>query len=288
MKSAQLLICLTIASLIVGCGSQKSAVDDGDLSAQHVGTEITPSVNPSVAVGQSLPNTRKETGTSADKLEGFVSPVNSSFPKSVQNDVTGQSFEQTIAIPTVRKSSVLASLQTGRDNPFALAEQPEFEVRFVPAQTSTSLPPVPNVGLGPEPGASLQPGALVVPMELSPSTPVVVVPQELAEIAVAPDPQLVLPAPSELPPVVSPVAMAPQEISPTALAEAVEIKGVVQLGDQVAVIVNEGEGRLSRTVQEGARLAGGQVELRRIETTAAEPQVVLVQNGVEIVRGVGV
>lgn len=287
MKSAQLVTFLAIASLIAGCNSQESSVDDSgvsDKAAVDAGSHIA--VDASVEINQALSKkTSQVSATSAQALEGFVSSPDPSYPKSAQ--ATRDSLGDGAAVKA-KSSSVLVSSQAGRDNPFALAAQPDFEVRFVPAKASNSLPPVPNVGLGPEPGASLQPvSAVAQPMALRPAVPTVLVPQEQEPISFIPaSPSALLP--SNEPPVVSPTTGLAEAVSPTALAEAVEIKGVVQLGDQIAVIVNEGEGKLSRTVQPGARLAGGQVELRRIDTTAAEPQVVLVQNGVEIVRGVGV
>ena len=71
------------------------------------------------------------------------------------------------------------------------------------------------------------------------------------------------------------------------LARAVQVTGVVQVGDKVYAIVNAPNEPTSRYVQAGQRLAGGQVLVRRIETNRAEPVVILEQNGVEVVRAVG-
>ncbi len=295
MKSAQLVTFLAIASLIVGCRFQDSAVDDAGLPAKaQVDAESETVVNDSVEViSQSLSATSQVTVTSGHGLEGFVSTQNSLLPKSsAATKTTRKSVGAANTAPKAKKLSGLVLSKSGRDNPFALADQPDFEIRFLAAKASdaTPLPPVPNVGLGPEPGASLLPvpASVTGPMELRPAVPTVVVPQEQPGVAPVPNSQLAVPPSSLIPTVASPVSMIPKATSPTALAEAVEIRGVVQLGDQISVIINEGEGTVSRTVQPGARLAGGQVELRRIDTTTAEPQIVLVQNGIEIVRGVGV
>ena len=289
MKSAPLVAFLAIASLTVSCGSQESAVNDAGVPVQtQADAGNVPVVDALLEGYQTQSKTSQVVSTSASGLEGFVSNATSPLPKS-QAHAARQSLKDAGRASKFPKLSVLSTTKTGRENPFALAEQPEFEVRFLAAKASTALPPIPSVGLGPEPGASLLPVSPVAePIELPPALPTVVVPQEASGIALAPNPQLVAPPSPVLSPLPSPATTIPQETSPTALAEAVEIKGVVQLGDQIAVIINEGEGTLSRTVQAGARLAGGQVELRRIETTTAEPQVVLVQNGVEIVRGIGV
>lgn len=84
----------------------------------------------------------------------------------------------------------------------------------------------------------------------------------------------------------SPIAANPPRPQPV-LARAVQVTGVVQVGDQVYAIVNAPNEPTSRYVQEGQRLAGGQVLVRRIEMNRAEPVVILEQNGVEVVRAVG-
>lgn len=84
----------------------------------------------------------------------------------------------------------------------------------------------------------------------------------------------------------SPIKVNPPRPQPE-LARAVQVTGVVQVGDQVFAIVNAPNEPTSRYVQEGQRLAGGQVLVRRIETNRAEPVVILEQFGVEVVRAVG-
>ena len=71
------------------------------------------------------------------------------------------------------------------------------------------------------------------------------------------------------------------------LAKAVEVTGVVQIGNQAYAIVNAPNEPTSRYVQEGQRLAGGQVLVRRIDFNRASPVVILEQSGVEVVRAVG-
>jgi hypothetical protein len=71
------------------------------------------------------------------------------------------------------------------------------------------------------------------------------------------------------------------------LARAVQVTGVVQVGETLYAIVNAPNEPTSRYVQAGQRLSNGKVLVRRIETTGAEPKVVLEQFGVEVVRAVG-
>lgn len=84
----------------------------------------------------------------------------------------------------------------------------------------------------------------------------------------------------------SPIASPAPRPDP-AIARAVEVTGIVQIGDQAYAIVNAPNEATSRYVQEGQRLAGGQVLVRRIDFNRAEPVVILEQSGVEVVRAVG-
>lgn len=84
----------------------------------------------------------------------------------------------------------------------------------------------------------------------------------------------------------SPIKAQPPRPQPE-LAKAVKVTGIVQVGDMVYAIVDAPNEPSSRYIQEGQRLAGGQVLVKRIETNRAEPVVVLEQYGVEVVRAVG-
>lgn len=93
-------------------------------------------------------------------------------------------------------------------------------------------------------------------------------------------------APTQKPAPRSPIAAAPPRPQPT-LARAVKVSGVVQVGGKVFAIVSAPNEPTSRYVEEGQRLAGGQVLVRRIDMNRAEPVVILEQFGVEVVRAVG-
>lgn len=283
MKSFYLAVIFVIASLSVGCGADQTVNLDnsGEPKEPALVAHSQATSKDGEQMVSSSPSSR-EMDTLTGGSTSFVSrgaPVHKNVIAKPSHAASGRSRSTNYSTPSVQ----------GRDNPFALAEQPEFEVRFLAAQPDAvqPLPPVPSVGLGPEAGgASLQP-LVAAPAVIQPPT---LTTTTIQQSTVAPLP-VSLPEPSvstDLPVVSPDRSGVTGAISPTALAEAVEIKGIVQLGDYSAVIVKDSEGALSRTVQPGARLAGGQVELRRIETTTAEPQVVLMQNGIEIVRGVGV
>jgi len=71
------------------------------------------------------------------------------------------------------------------------------------------------------------------------------------------------------------------------LAAAVEITGVVRIGnDDYAILKAPGEG-VSRYVKVGQRVANGRILLKRIQMRGAEPIVILEENGIEVARPVG-
>ena len=89
-----------------------------------------------------------------------------------------------------------------------------------------------------------------------------------------PNEPLVVPSVATLPPIPQPV------IAPTIL-----VSGVIQLGSEPYAIVRSGN-EPERYVRVGDRLAGGSVRVKRIETLAFEPRVILEENGIEVPRPV--
>jgi hypothetical protein len=80
-------------------------------------------------------------------------------------------------------------------------------------------------------------------------------------------------------PTVNPVLQSP--------VDQIAITGVAQIGNAVSVIVRESTGASSRHVKVGGMLAGGQVRVKSIDTSSAEPVVVLTYNGQDYTRTVG-
>lgn len=74
---------------------------------------------------------------------------------------------------------------------------------------------------------------------------------------------------------------------PTDLARAVRVYGVVQIGRIPHAIVQAPNEPSSRYVRVGQVLSNGEVLVKRIDMIAAEPVVVLEQNGVEVATAVG-
>lgn len=79
-----------------------------------------------------------------------------------------------------------------------------------------------------------------------------------------------------------------EPISSTALADGVEITGIVQAGDRVMAILKAPEESTARYVNSGDTLSGGRVIVREIRLDqAGQPTVVLEQNGQRIIKSIG-
>jgi Tfp pilus assembly protein PilP len=83
------------------------------------------------------------------------------------------------------------------------------------------------------------------------------------------------------------VAAKPKPRPRTDEAEAVRVTGTVELNGTVYAIVSAPEEPSSRYVRAGQDLSAGKVLVKRIDTNAVPPIVVLQQNGIEVLRAVG-
>lgn len=84
----------------------------------------------------------------------------------------------------------------------------------------------------------------------------------------------------------SPQFVAPP--SPTALADEVEVTGVIQAGDRVMAIIKAPDESTARYVNSGDTLSGGRVIVREIRVgQAGQPTVVLEQNGQRVTKSLG-
>ncbi|NJP08122.1 MAG: hypothetical protein HC866_00475 [Leptolyngbyaceae cyanobacterium RU_5_1] len=174
--------------------------------------------------------------------------------------------------PTNPKARI-PTIATGRNDPFAVI--PSSTPILISSNRSS-----PNL-LGSRSPAS---SGRSLPSAKLPQSPVAV------GYPIAPLPSLpVPPAGSPLPPVTVPntpgMATPP---SPTSLAEAIEVSGVVQVRGKWNVIVKEPNASSSRYVSVGDYLENGKVLVKRIlATSSSEPVIVLQQNGVEIRKSLG-
>ncbi|MBD2460385.1 hypothetical protein H6G89_04945 [Oscillatoria sp. FACHB-1407] len=71
------------------------------------------------------------------------------------------------------------------------------------------------------------------------------------------------------------------------LARAVQVTGVVQIGNTVHAIVKAPNEPTSRYVRAGQYLSNGQILVKRIDMNQAEPVVVFEENGIEVLTSVG-
>ena len=78
----------------------------------------------------------------------------------------------------------------------------------------------------------------------------------------------------------SPIAVLPPVPQPV-VAPLISVSGVVQLGNEPYAILRSGS-EPERYVKVGDRIAGGSVRVKRIETLAFEPKVILEENGIEV------
>ena len=82
----------------------------------------------------------------------------------------------------------------------------------------------------------------------------------------------------------SPIVALPRIPQPV-VAPTISVSGVIQLGGEPYAIVSSSN-EPERYVRVGDRLAGGSVRVKRIDTLAFEPQVILEENGIEVSRPV--
>jgi len=163
--------------------------------------------------------------------------------------------------PTNAKARTTA-IVTGRRDPFAALPSATMPIIV------SSNRPTPKVNIAPLP---TNPAASANRLPTIPLPPLAVAPT-------APLPNL---STSPLPSVNVPVPVAPP--SRTALAESVEVTGVVQVAGKWSVIVKEPTASSSRYVAVGEYLENGRVLVKKIVSPhGTDPIVVLQQDGVEI------
>jgi hypothetical protein len=149
----------------------------------------------------------------------------------------------------------------------------------IPPQEGRSVPELPqlpsSIGPGEPSGARAEPQIAKIPPQVARQVP------ELPELPEAIGP--------EIPP--APVAEQPAAPPPpdTAIAQGVEVSGVVRVGQETQIIVKAPGEPTTRYVRVGQRIGGnGEVLVKRIERLEGiEPIVILEQNGVEISKAVG-
>jgi len=197
-------------------------------------------------------------------------------PAAVVNAGTPQTFPNPVVSPatTVQVSALPGLIQptntqvrvptipAGRPDPFALLETPPL--KLTKASTSTSVEPA--------------------------TRPISVLPANLPPISLSPLPTIPVQSSAALPQFPADRTAPPpiKPFSPTALADAIEITGAIQVGNKWNVIVKEPDATSSRYAAVGDYLVNGQVQIKRvIAGSGSHPVVVLQQNGREVMKPVG-
>ncbi len=296
MKRLGLLSAIAIALTLSGCSRSSetalSAADPAtgaDSALAGNGLPGNGSPQPATMFGDSLPPVPLQSSA--------LQNSNTSSNKSSSKSSNTSSKQTTASYSTVAPRQVVA----GRTNPFSSVSSPQVEVKYVttaPAAPSTQAAPGPNTLSKTIPSVILPPTFVQATL---PSMPQVASPSGSPAVAMMPTslpPVRQLPAsvtplvapPTSSSPTLSPAAAPPAPVlSPTAVAEAIEIKGVVQVGNQYNVIIRDPDASISRTVKVGDVIGGGRVKVSRIDSPdSQEPQVILEQNGVEVRRSIGV
>ncbi|MBD2547025.1 hypothetical protein [Planktothricoides raciborskii] len=162
-----------------------------------------------------------------------------------------------------------------------------------------SRPPTPRTVALPQLQARGVPDLPGLPTPIGPKLPPAPKGEPIAQIPPSaqaprgvPDlPKLPTPIGPKLPP--EPVAQAPQAPpSPppppdTKLADATEVTGVIEVGNQIQIIAKAPNEPSSRYIKVGQKIANGQVTVKRVEKKDGEPIVILEQNGVEVRKLIG-
>lgn len=213
-------------------------------------------------------------GQAEDKAEQITLAPESA--KSTTQEFTNPLVKPTAKAPTVptvpgllRSTNAKAraeSITTGRRDPFAVVPS-----AAVPIATGGSKAPR-SKAIAPLPKAPAKQATSAMPQ---------LPPIQLPPLRSAPLPNLA--GSSPLPPLNIPAAAKPVPPSPTALAESVEVSGVVQVGNRWTVIVKESSASSSRYVAVGDYVENGRVLVKKIVSPGStEPVVILQQGGVEI------
>ena len=307
-------LALLLLTTTVACQRTPQAIEptpslaDSELAASELGSPATEPIltNGSDRFVGSLPGVPNGEAPTANRAAGA-----SDLGLSAKYAGAARSSER--EPKKVRPPRVVTA---GRPNPFRSVNSPQVQVSYqepaTPATPDTQLvPPAPIAEeaavVEASPGRELADAAptpaiafgspapsLVQPPTVVPTATLPAVPPTLLPVAAVPPvalPSLPMPSVPPVPPALplAEVAAPPAPVPPTAIAESIEIKGLIQIGDRLNVIIKDPAASTSRTVQVGDIIGGGRVKLSRIDAVdTRDPQVVLEQDGVEIIRSIGV
>lgn len=183
--------------------------------------------------------------------------------------------EPTAAAPQVSMPKPLVPPRTvTRTTPIAGLIQPTNSAERAAQVDKGRVDPFSTIVAGPIIVTGANPAVRPVPS--LPPVPVKLYPPQLPVVSAS------LPT---LAPAVATVPAPP--MSPTQLAQAIAITGVVQVGNRLTAIVQVPNEVSSRYASVGDYLGNGKVVVKRIEMKVNEPVVVLEESGLEVIKAVG-
>lgn len=314
MKRYGFLVLSAIALAVVGCDRAPEA-SQTEANQANVSNAANAAANPSAS--QTQPGLNQALPTVPNGQARVKPRISTNF--SGTSAKKGEPSD-TIANGLENADDLNKPVVQGRSNPFTGVSQREVKVTYVGnAPAATPLPQIPQVttvrvpAIAPVVGSGMVSAVSDTTPSVSPvsspsnsgpsnsslgnSSPNNSAPRVASPAIVSAAPSLPVPAiPMAVPPagrsgfnapVAAPAVAVPA--SPTAIAEAIEIKGLVQVGSQFNLIIRDPDASTSRTVRVGDLIGGGKVRVRRIDAPdSQDPQVVLEQGGVEIRRAIGV
>ncbi|WAL60844.1 hypothetical protein [Thermocoleostomius sinensis] len=266
MRWVAITAMMAIAALPVsGCDS---LVGQGDPSPEDESAEIN------VTASDEAPGDTTVESPAAEALPPDA-PLNAPLPDETRVTRLPSNLD---LIPSTNPDQRVQAIQTERTDPFSLVPTtPSVQIEISPTNTpSTATQPTATAPSGTSPGSGT--------VSSAPATRSTNGGQSTATNGTSHSSGGLAPIPNLVPR--TPTAVAPLPPQPT-LARAVEVLGVVQIGNVPYAIVNAPNEPTSRYVREGQSLANGQVIVRRIDALIPEPIVVFEQFGIEVTTTVG-
>lgn len=274
-RRSQFALLLTLVAL-AGCSS--SVTTQSDSAPKQPDSAPVPSAPAEQTSGQTPKPVAKASPIAAPSpSQKFSKPI-------VRQTGSGLAAVPGLLQPT-NVQMRLSMVSAGRRNPFAATRTaPIWIGSYRPVavnRPNSRLPQLP--ALPAVPIASNAPLLPPLPIAAAPNN------RSLPPLPSLPSNSGTTSAPPVGSPPLSPINIPVAPVSPTALADAIEVTGVVQVRGKWYAIVREPNASSSRYVTTGERLANGQVLVKRIIAgIGADPIVVLVQNGIELRKAIGV
>ncbi|MGD1904106.1 MAG: hypothetical protein ACFB9N_17915 [Geitlerinemataceae cyanobacterium] len=276
MRSRAIVPLLALLAVVAsGCGGSDAPDAATDPAAQ----------DPTAAAPANVPVAAPTDAADDDGAEPFDSPTVAAAPTSIPaaEGLTASTNPNERAIQVQRQ---IQSGQGATSNPFGIlpvepvADIPQGALTGTDAASTEAAEKA--AAEAAEEAVNLPPSSPLPPLTAQASSPAPDLP-----FPIVPDVSAIPYVPPEERPVPQ-IDLTPPPPS-TELAETIEVLGVIQVGSEIQVLIRTPNSPTGRYVSVGDTVANGQVLVRRVERLqgGGEPVVILVQNGIEVARGVG-